>query len=264
MGKDEYDISGMPRGGPDASWLSRRLQTDRLEYLDRDDVDDKKKRVVKTLDRYGQAGYEKNARLALAEVADIPSPKILDIGCGLGGLSRKMLEFHPTAELTVTDISPTFVADMTASDLGHHPRVTIRRMDASQIDAPDGYYDLAVFALALHHSPPEVAARVFAEGTRVADRFLIIDVRRPSPPMHLAMLAAVMPFAGFAVIHDAIISGLRAYSPSALQAIAHHADPAIDVEFRTARRGPTILVASRSRSAEVSAVDGRHGSADAP
>jgi hypothetical protein len=34
------DIDRMPGGGPDASWVDRRLQTDRLEYLDRDDVDD--------------------------------------------------------------------------------------------------------------------------------------------------------------------------------------------------------------------------------
>jgi hypothetical protein len=30
----------MPRGGHDASWLDRRLRTDRLEHLHRDDVDD--------------------------------------------------------------------------------------------------------------------------------------------------------------------------------------------------------------------------------
>jgi hypothetical protein len=39
------DIDRMP-GGPDASWVDRRLQTDRLEYLDRDDVDDRLKRQV--------------------------------------------------------------------------------------------------------------------------------------------------------------------------------------------------------------------------
>jgi len=32
------DIASMPRGGPDASWLDRRLQTNRLEYLDRERV----------------------------------------------------------------------------------------------------------------------------------------------------------------------------------------------------------------------------------
>lgn len=39
-----HDIENMPRGGPDASWLDRRLQTNRLEYLDREDVDDLKQR----------------------------------------------------------------------------------------------------------------------------------------------------------------------------------------------------------------------------
>ena len=37
------DIVSKPRGGPDASRLDRRLQTNRLEYLDRDDVDDLKR-----------------------------------------------------------------------------------------------------------------------------------------------------------------------------------------------------------------------------
>jgi len=39
------DIDRMPCVGPDASWLDRRLQTDRLEYLDHDDVDDRVQRV---------------------------------------------------------------------------------------------------------------------------------------------------------------------------------------------------------------------------
>ena len=45
------DIETMPRGGFDASWLDRRLQTDRPEYLDRDDVDDRiKRQVIRSLD----------------------------------------------------------------------------------------------------------------------------------------------------------------------------------------------------------------------
>jgi acyl-CoA synthetase (AMP-forming)/AMP-acid ligase II len=39
----------------------------------------------------------------------------------------------------------------------------------------------------------------------------------------------------------------RAYSPSALRALAHYADPAIRVEFRTRRFGLTAAVASRAR-----------------
>jgi SAM-dependent methyltransferase len=243
-------IASMPRGGPDASWLVRRLQTNRLEYLDRDDVDDLKRSVVRSLDRverlFGQ--HKKAAGMALGEVADIPSPKILELGSGHGGLSRKLLEIHPAAQVTVTDIDPTFVAAIAASDLGSHPRATVREMDATAIDAPDGYYDLVVFAMSLHHLPPVLAARVFAEGTRAGNKLLIIDTRRPPAPLQLVTLAATLPFVGlFPVAHDAFISTLRAYSSSALRALAYHADPAITVEFRSSLGGPVVAIASRRR-----------------
>jgi SAM-dependent methyltransferase len=244
------DIASMPRGGFDASWLDRRLQTDRLEYLDRDDVEDLKRAVIRSLDRVGRlfGEHRKFARVALGEVANIPSPKILELGCGHGGLSRELLNNHPTAQTTVTDIDPKFVAAVAASDLGSHPRATVREMDATAIDAPDGYYDLVVFSLSLHHLPPAMAARVFAEGTRAGGKLLIIDARRPRAPLHLVMLAVLLPFNRlFPFAHDGFISSLRAYSPSALRALAYYADPAITVEFRIGRWGPVVAVASRTR-----------------
>lgn len=70
---------------------------------------------------------------------------------------------------------------------------------------------LVVFALSLHHLRPELAARVFAEGTRAANKLFIIDLRRPQAPLHLLVLAAVLPFTGLVpVIHDGFISSLRA------------------------------------------------------
>ena len=246
------DIVSMPRGGPDASWLDRRLQTDRLEYLDRDDVDDLKQKVVRSLDRVGRrrfmGAHEKLAKIVLGEVADVPSPKILELGAGLGGLSGKLLEIHPTAQVTVTDIDPTFVAAVAAGELGGNPRATVREMDATAIDAPEGYYDLAVFAMSLHHLPPALAAQVFAEGTRVANKLLVIDLRRPPAPVHMVLLAAAWPFTGLSPLaHDGFISQLRAYSPSALSAVARFADPAITVEFPKQGLGPTVAVASRAR-----------------
>lgn len=247
------DIASMPRGGPDASWLDRRLQTDRLEYLDRDDVDHLKRKVMAALDRAGRRRWigihHKCARMVLDEVADVPCPKILELGAGLGGLSSTLLEKHPTAEVTVTDIDPTFVAGAAASELGSHPRATVREMDATAIDAPEGHYDLAVFALSLHHLPPKAAARVFASGTRAAKKLLIVDLPRPPAPLHLMLLAVVLPLTKLSPLqHDGFISSLRAYSPSALRALAQHADPAITVEFRSRRGfGPTVAVASRAR-----------------
>ena len=107
MPAEIVDIDRMPRGGPDASCLDRLLETDRLEYLDRDDVDEKKKRsVIRALEWTGEVfgNTEKFARIALDEVADVPDPRILELGAGHGALSRKLLEWHPTAELTVTDV----------------------------------------------------------------------------------------------------------------------------------------------------------------
>ena len=61
--------------------------------------------------------------------------------------------------------------------------------------------------------------------------------------------APIMP-----VSHDGFISGLRAYSPSALRALARYADPAITVELRGGGvMTPQIVVASRLRSR------GKHG-----
>jgi SAM-dependent methyltransferase len=219
MDRTTHDIVSMPRGGPDASWLDRRLHTDRLEYLDRDDVDDLKRKVIQALDRSGRrrflGAYKLCARAALDEVTDIASPKILELGCGLGGLSRKLLEYHPAAQVTVTDIDPTYVAAVAASDLGNHPRATVREMDATAIDAPDGYYDLAVFALSLHHLAPERAAQVFAEGTRAANKLLIIDLRRWRAPLQVVQLVLTLPLTGLIPpLHDAVISSLRAYNPS--------------------------------------------------
>ena len=59
-----------------------------------------------------------------------------------------------------------------------------------------------------------------------------------------------LPFAPILPVqHDGIISGLRAYSPSALRALARYADPAITVELRGGSAlTPQIVVASRLRS----------------
>src|ERR1044072_5195867 len=107
MSAEILDIDRMPRGGPDASCLDRLLQTDRPEYLDRDDVDDRTKRSgIRALDRTGEifGNHQRFAGIALAELADVPDPKVLELGAGHGGLSREILQQHPTAQLTVTDV----------------------------------------------------------------------------------------------------------------------------------------------------------------
>lgn len=245
------DISTMPRGGFDASCLDRLLQTDRPEYLDRDDVDDRVKRqVIDALDWVGHVfgNHQQIAGVALDLLADTADPTILELGAGHGAVSRLLVENHPTAVVTVTDINPVSVAAIAAGDLGSHPRAVVREMDATAIDAAAGTFDLALFALSFHHLTPELASRVFAEGTRVANQLLIVDLPRPPAPLHLLRLASMLPFAPFVpFVHDGMISSLRSYSPSALRTLAQHADPTITVELRGGLVGPQIVVASRGR-----------------
>ncbi|MCX2932119.1 class I SAM-dependent methyltransferase [Mycobacterium sp. CVI_P3] len=243
------DIAAMPRGGFDASWLDRRLQTDRPEYLDRDDIDDRiKRQVIWSLEWMGRIlhDHERLAALALPLVADIPEPVILELGAGHGALSRAVLATHPTARVTVTDIDPVSVSHIRAGDLGAHPRAVVRRADATAIDAPDRAYDLALFALSFHHLPPVQAARVLTEGTRVADKLVVCDLRRPPAALHLLRLASMLPFVFLPFAHDGLISSMRAYSPSAFRSLAVHSGPGIAVEFSRLGRNQ-VVVASRVR-----------------
>lgn len=235
----------MPRGGFDASWLDRRLQTDRLEYLDRDDVADRvKQQVIRSLDWMGRVlrDHERIADRALRLVEDIPEPKILELGAGHGALSRAILTKRPTARVTVTDIDPALVAALAAGDLGTHPRAEVRQVDGTDIDVGDRSFDLALFALAFHHLPPAKAAQLLAEATRVADVLVVCDLRRPPAVPHLLRLASFLPFALFLPFaHDGLISSLRAYSPSAFRALAADADPAIIVEVHRMGRNQFVI-----------------------
>lgn len=261
MTNDVADIARMPRGGPDASCLDRLLETDRLEYLDRDyggddrgddggDVDGQARRrsVVRALKLAGElfGNHETFAHLALEEVAEVPDPRILELGSGHGALSAKLLEMHPTAHVTVTDVEADSVAALATGPLGNDERATVRTMDATDIDAADGSFDLAVFALSFHHLAPARASRVIAEGTRVAAKLVIIDMPRPAAPLHLLRLATMLPFAPFVpFVHDGVISSLRTYSPSALRALATHAGEDIELDLRGGLLSPQVAVASR-------------------
>ncbi|QZH59720.1 class I SAM-dependent methyltransferase [Mycolicibacterium farcinogenes] len=238
-------VAEMPRGGPHASWLDRRLETTVPEYTDRADVSENTKRkVIEALDRYGRfyRQHQAHAHTALASVSDIPAPRILELGAGHGTLSANIVKRHPTATMTVSDVDPASVARIAASPLGSHPRVRAHRIDATAIAADDDSYDLAVMSLGFHHLPPATAATAIAEATRVAGRFLVIDIKRPAPLMHLLQMVSVPAFLlGLAAvtgpsravpaIHDWMISSMRSYGRDGFVALGEAADPYMDVQF---------------------------------
>jgi SAM-dependent methyltransferase len=260
---DNSEIDAMPRGGPTASWLNRRLQTSRPEYLDRSDVPDKVKQyVVTALDDLGTRNgtHEAIARQVVDLVAGIERPRILELGAGHGRLSEHILSLHPTAELTVSDLDPHSVGNLARGPLGRNPRVRTKVVDATSIDDPEKHYDLVVSALFFHHLPPSLAVKAIAEATRVGQTFLVVDLIRMPTPMLLLMppvLALVIGLrvrplaAARAVIHDGVISGLRAYSPSAFEELGGAADPRMHVEIHPEpklRPGARCITFQRQRT----------------
>ncbi len=252
-------IEDMPRGGYNASWLDRHLQTDVLEYTDRYDVPDElKQRVIDSLDHLGSVRglHEKNAHMALSVVSGIEAPKILELGAGHGRLSEQIVRMHPTAQMTVSDLDPTSVHNIAGGPLGSNPRVRTKVIDASAISEPDDSYDLVIFASSFHHLPPKIASRAIAEATRVGRTFLVIDIKRPSA-IPLALISAVALLAGAltsarskarAFIHDGRISWLRSYSRAAFTALGTAADPAMVTEFLSPNdRLPSSIAIAYSR-----------------
>ena len=243
------DTEHMPRGGPGAGWLDRALQTDRLEYLDRDDVPEEvKQTVVSALQRMGERSgtHEKQARFIVDLLGDRPASTILELGAGHGALSGHILALHSSAQVTVTDINPTSVNNIASGPLGSNPRVRTQVVDATQIDAADDSYDIVVFSTAFHHLPPAAASSAIAEATRVGNRFVVIDGMRPPAGVLLALLAVGIPLGGIGtalipkyrpVFHDAVISALRMYSRAAFAALGRAAERPLNVEFLPILKG---------------------------
>ncbi|EME99011.1 type 11 methyltransferase [Streptomyces mobaraensis NBRC 13819 = DSM 40847] len=238
-------IDDMPRGGPGAAWWDRLYETDRPEYLDRADAAGRRRRVLRGLDRLERLtlAHRTCGGLVLDGLRDVPRPRFLELGAGGGGLARWVLDRHPAARATVSDVAPDLVEALRAGPLGRHARATVERLDATAIDAPDGSYDLALFSRSLHHLPPRGAADVLREGTRVARRLLVIDLWR-----HPVCLAAVPPAflcGGPAQAHDAVVSLRKAYSPAALRHLA--AACGAPVALRTRFLPPLYLAAVATR-----------------
>jgi SAM-dependent methyltransferase len=167
--------------------------------------------------------------------------------------------------VTVSDLDPTSVANIANGELGAHPRVRTQVVDATATAADDHTYDLVVSAQAFHHLPPATAVRVIAEATRVGKRFLVIDLKRPSPLGLIFTQLTLAPLAAVAVLvrpsfrrimHDGFISALRAYSQPAFIALGKAANPQMHIEFLpTATRfglKPTSFVFSRPNATPIS------------
>lgn len=75
-----------------------------------------------------------------------PSPRVLEVGCGTGFLTRAMHPRLPGCRWIATDLSPRMVERCA---LRLDPRIALRVMDGEWPDLPEGRFDLVVSSMAV-------------------------------------------------------------------------------------------------------------------
>ena len=137
----------------------------------------------------------------------IPVPSVLDVGCGTGMLSERLLGAFPSCRLTSVDLSPAMVERARARLAG---RAEVREADAERLPFHDGAFDLVVCNDSFHHYPdPDRAAFQMWRVLRKGGALVLGDVWQPAPAR--AVMNAWMPFS-----HE---GDVRIYSETELRAI---------------------------------------------
>ncbi|HJG62006.1 MAG TPA: class I SAM-dependent methyltransferase [Enorma massiliensis] len=137
----------------------------------------------------------------------IPVPSVLDVGCGTGMLSERLLGAFPSCHLAGVDLSPAMVECARARLAG---RAEVREADAERLPFHDGAFDLVVCNDSFHHYPdPDRAAFQMWRVLRKGGALVLGDVWQPAPAR--AVMNAWMPFS-----HE---GDVRIYSEAELRAI---------------------------------------------
>lgn len=110
--------------------------------------------------------------------------RVLDIGCGTGALTRKLLD----AGMRVTGIdgSPSMLR-LAAERL---PEAAPLVMGGLPLPFPDGAFDASVLALVLHESDDD-PCRILMEALRVAPYCVVLELRMPERNLDLPAHGAV-------------------------------------------------------------------------
>ncbi|HOO81695.1 MAG TPA: methyltransferase [Alphaproteobacteria bacterium] len=89
---------------------------------------------------------EKIAQTLAADLPDIENPLVLEIGCGTGALTQRLLKCYPGGRFHITDISAHMV-DRARSRIGEQKNVRWSVMDGES-PAKDQHYDIIVSNMA--------------------------------------------------------------------------------------------------------------------
>lgn len=130
--------------------------------MEKSSVDEIRRRFDADVDRFsnletGQSATV-DAPLAMALVAEAAvaatphARHVLDVGCGAGNYTLKLLRHRPGLDVTLLDLSRPML-DRAAERVGRETpgRVTTVQGDVREVAFPDGAFDIVLAAAVLHH-----------------------------------------------------------------------------------------------------------------
>jgi SAM-dependent methyltransferase len=166
------------------------------------------------------------ARRLRALAADAPGRplRVLDVGCGPGGLLARIDDWGRRAglalELHGVDVDRDGVARTRARAAAEGRAITVQVGDGRDLGAfADGSFDLALSTFTLHHLAPGDGARMLGAMARVGRALLVFDLRRSLLGLPGTWLLARL--AGFAAPsrHDTVLSLRRGYTAAEVRAL---------------------------------------------
>jgi ubiquinone/menaquinone biosynthesis C-methylase UbiE len=101
----------------------------------------------------GAARMKRRARLVAAELARFADPVVLELGCGTGTFSRRVLDERPSLRLVGCDISPKAVQVAAAACAGY-PHARFEVADGTALGQAAGSVDAIIGSSILHHLFP--------------------------------------------------------------------------------------------------------------
>lgn len=134
-------------------------------------------------------GPEEVARIV--EGVDLAGKRVLDIGCGSGGISLALARDHGAGEVVGIDVEAGVIDKATAraAEIGLSDRVTFRRVAPGPLPFDDASFDVVFSKDAMIHIPDKEALfadifRILRPGGRLAaGDWLIRHDGEPSPAM---------------------------------------------------------------------------------
>ena len=143
----------MVRKGPILRFLEEEMKSTVEEIRRRFDADVERFSILET----GQSATV-DAPLAMALVAEAAAATtpharhVLDVGCGAGNYTLKLLESLPNLDATLIDLSQPML-DRARERVGRATagRITTIQADIREVDLPEGQFDIVLAASVLHH-----------------------------------------------------------------------------------------------------------------